>query len=223
MVETTERPLGKQILPRRIRRYMVIKDILDRLFALLVLVLFWWILLFIAIAIVIEDGRPVVFRQKRLGKDGKYFQIFKFRTMRRDTPRDMPTHLLDDPERYITKVGGFLRRASLDELPQLLNILMGQMSFVGPRPILYNEVRLLQRREDFKANNVRPGLTGWAQINGRDELEDDQKAELDGYYVANMGLRMDIRCFFGTFLPVLRQQGVVEGNPDKKRQNVKPE
>ncbi len=198
-------------LSRSAKAYMPIKLVIDALLAAVGLLLFWWVLAGIALAIVIEDGSPVIFRQKRVGKDGTYFNIMKFRTMRRDTPRDMPTHLLENPEQYITKVGKFLRKTSLDELPQIFNILAGQMSFVGPRPALYNQEDLLRARQEVGADLVRPGLTGWAQINGRDELEIGQKAALDGYYVTHMGLGLDIRCFFGTLLPVLRQEGVVEG------------
>ncbi len=193
------------------KAYMAVKLVLDVALAAVGLLLFWWVLAAIALAIVIEDGAPVIFRQKRVGKDGTYFNIMKFRTMRRDTPRDMPTHLLKDPEQYITKVGKLLRKTSLDELPQIFNILTGKMSFVGPRPALYNQEDLLQARQAVGADLVRPGLTGWAQIHGRDELEIQQKAALDGEYVQHMGLWMDIRCFFGTMLPVLKQEGVVEG------------
>ncbi len=198
------------------RVYIAFKLVLDVSLAAVGLLLFWWVLVAIALAIVIEDGTPVIFRQKRVGKDGTYFNIMKFRTMRRDTPRDMPTHLLKNPEQYITRVGKFLRKTSLDELPQIFNILVGQMSFVGPRPALYNQEDLLLEREAVGADQVRPGLTGWAQIHGRDELEIEQKAALDGEYVQRMGLWMDIGCFFGTFLPVLKQEGVLEGGTGAK-------
>lgn len=191
--------------------YGVIKRLLDLVFAAAALLLGWWLLGLIALAILLEDGAPVIFRQKRVGRDGKLFEIMKFRTMRKDTPRDVPTHLLGSPQHYITKTGRFLRKASLDELPQVFNILAGQMSFVGPRPALYNQTDLNELRRQNGSDQVRPGLTGWAQIHGRDELEIGEKADLDGFYTANLGLKMDIKCFFGTFLPVLRGQGVVEG------------
>lgn len=212
-MEKTQKPV---LLPAGVKGYMGLKLVLDVTLAAVGLLLFWWVLAAIALAIVIEDGAPVIFRQKRVGKDGTYFSIMKFRTMRRDTPRDMPTHLLENPEQYITRVGKFLRKTSLDELPQIFNILAGQMSFVGPRPALYNQEDLLQARQEVGADLVRPGLTGWAQIHGRDELEIQQKAALDGYYVAHMGLLLDVRCFFGTLLPVLRQEGVVEGGTGRK-------
>lgn len=173
-----------------------------------------WIIL--ALAIKIDDPGPVLFKQKRIARDNKdgsvrYFNIYKYRSMKTSTPKDMPTHMLKNPEQYITKVGGFLRKTSLDELPQIFNIFMGQMSIVGPRPALYNQTDLYDERAKYKANSVRPGLTGWAQINGRDELEIEDKAKLDGEYVEKIGFGMDVRCFFGTFISVLRQDGVVEG------------
>ena len=174
-------------------------------------------MLFIAIAIKLDSSGPAFFKQKRIGKDCKHFYILKFRTMRVDTPHDAPTHELSDPKKWITKVGGFLRKTSLDELPQIFNIFVGQMSIIGPRPALWNQDDLIAEREKYGANAVRPGLTGWAQINGRDELEIPVKAKLDGEYIEalNAGsfkaIKMDIKCFFGTFLSVLRSDGVVEG------------
>lgn len=173
-----------------------------------------WIIL--AIAIKIDDPGPIFFKQKRFAKDGKdgeprYFQIYKYRSMKTSTPKDMPTHLLENPEQYITKVGGFLRKTSLDELPQIFNIWMGQMAIVGPRPALYNQTDLYDLRAKYGANNVAPGLTGWAQINGRDELEIEEKAKLDGEYVEKLSFIFDLKCFFGTFISVAKQDGVVEG------------
>lgn len=172
-----------------------------------------WIIL--AIAIKIDDPGPVFFRQKRIGKDkdGKkqFFQIYKYRSMKMSTPHDVPTHLLENPEQYITKVGGFLRKTSLDELPQIFNIWRGQMSIIGPRPALWNQDDLYLERTKYGANDVTPGLTGWAQINGRDELEIDVKAKLDGVYVQKMSFWFDCKCFFGTIFSVLRHDGVVEG------------
>ena len=152
----------------------------------------------IAIWIKLDSPGPVFFRQKRVGIHKTYFDILKFRTMRTDTPKDMPTHLLKNPEQYITRSGAFLRKTSLDELPQLFNILKGDMSLVGPRPALWNQYNLIRERDRYGANDVLPGLTGWAQINGRDELEIPDKAKLDGEYVARMGLGMDVKCFLGS-------------------------
>ncbi len=165
----------------------------------------------IALAIKIEDPGPVLFRQKRVGLNKKYFYILKFRTMKVDTPKDTPTHLLENPEQWITKTGGFLRRTSLDELPQIINIFMGEMSVIGPRPALWNQYDLIEERDRYGANDVLPGLSGWAQINGRDELPIDVKARLDGEYVRNLSFDFDVKCFFGTITSVLRRDGVVEG------------
>lgn len=191
------------------RRY--IKRLLDFVITLVALVLLCPIFAVVILAIKLESPGPALFRQERIGIYKGRFYIYKFRTMRVNTPQDVPTHMLKDPECYITKVGGFLRRTSLDELPQLFNILKGDMSIVGPRPALWNQYDLIAERDKYKANDVLPGLTGWAQINGRDELEIPEKAKLDGAYVKKMGFLMDCRCFFGTFIKVLRQQGVVEG------------
>lgn len=178
-------------------------------------------LVLISIAIKIDDPGPVLFKQKRVGRkingETSYFLIWKFRSMKMATPRDMPTHLLENPQQWITKVGGFLRKTSLDELPQIFNIFMGQMSVVGPRPALWNQFDLIEEREKYGANDALPGLTGWAQINGRDELEIPVKARYDGEYVAMLdagfwkGFAMDVKCFFGTFLNILKAKGVVEG------------
>ena len=168
-------------------------------------------MLLLAIIIKLESPGPALFSQKRVGLHKTYFNILKFRTMRTDTPRDMPTHLLADPQQWITKVGRFLRKTSLDELPQIFNIFLGQMSVIGPRPALWNQVDLIEERDKYGANDVRPGLTGWAQINGRDELEIPVKAKLDGEYVQRMGFLFDCKCFLGTILSVLRSDGVVEG------------
>ncbi|BCK43663.1 UDP-phosphate galactose phosphotransferase [Streptococcus suis] len=174
------------------------------------------ILLLIALAIKLDSRGPVLFKQKRVGKNKKHFMIYKFRSMYVDAPSDMPTHLLKDPTAMITKVGAFLRKTSLDELPQLFNIFKGEMAIVGPRPALWNQYDLIEERDKYRANDIRPGLTGWAQINGRDELEIDEKSKLDGYYVENMGLLLDIKCFFGTFISVAKSEGVVEGGTGQK-------
>ena len=186
-------------------------------------------MLVIAIAIKIDSKGPVFFKQKRVGRGKEHFNILKFRTMRTDTPHDAPTHELNDPKRWITKVGGFLRKTSLDELPQLFNIFTGSMSVIGPRPALWNQYDLIEERDKYGANDVRPGLTGWAQINGRDELEIPVKAKLDGEYIERMSFGFDCKCFFGTITSVLKSDGVVEGgtgelnkkdgNDDKKEEN----
>lgn len=168
-------------------------------------------MLIIALAIKIDSRGPVFFKQKRVGVGKRHFNILKFRTMRTDTPHDAPTHELSDPKRWITKVGGFLRKTSLDELPQLFNIFVGSMSVIGPRPALWNQYDLIEERDKYGANDVRPGLTGWAQINGRDELEIPVKARLDGEYVERMSFGFDCKCFFGTIKSVLKSDGVVEG------------
>lgn len=191
--------------------YSKVKRMFDVILSLMGLVVLSPVLLVLIIAIKVDSRGPVLFCQKRVGIHKTHFQILKFRTMRIDTPKDMPTHLLKNPEQYITKVGRFLRKTSLDELPQILNILKGDMSIVGPRPALWNQYDLIAERDKYGANDVRPGLTGWAQINGRDELEIPVKAKLDGEYVAKMSLAMDLKCFLGTFLSVLRADGVVEG------------
>lgn len=168
-------------------------------------------MLLIAILIKCDSKGPVFFKQKRVGIHKKTFTILKFRTMRTDTPHDAPTHELGDPKKWITKIGGFLRKTSLDELPQIINILSGKMSIIGPRPALWNQDDLIAERDKYGANDVKPGLTGWAQINGRDELEIPVKAKLDGEYVQKMGFFFDCKCFFGTIVSVLKSDGVVEG------------
>ena len=172
-------------------------------------------MLIIALAIKVDSKGPVFFKQKRVGIHKTHFNILKFRTMRTDTPHDAPTHELSDPKKWITKVGGFLRKTSLDELPQLFNIFTGKMSIIGPRPALWNQYALIEERDKYGANDVKPGLTGWAQINGRDELEIPVKAKLDGEYVEKMSLGFDIKCFFGTIKSVAKSDGVVEGGTGK--------
>ncbi|WP_305000003.1 sugar transferase [Claveliimonas bilis] len=165
----------------------------------------------VAILIKIEDPGPALFKQKRVGKDKKYFLLYKFRSMKMDTPHDTPTHMLENPEQYILKIGSYIRKTSIDELPQMWNILKGDMSIIGPRPALWNQDDLVAERDKYQANDVKPGLTGWAQINGRDELEISYKARLDGEYVKKMGFGMDVKCFFMTIMSVIRREGVVEG------------
>ena len=191
--------------------YLKVKKIIDFLFALIGLIILSPIFIILIVAIKLDSRGPVFFKQKRVGINKTHFNILKFRTMKIDTPKDTPTHLLENPDQYITRVGKFLRKTSLDELPQILNILAGQMSIIGPRPALWNQYDLIAERDKYGANDVPPGLTGWAQINGRDELPIEIKARLDGEYVKRMGFVMDIKCFLGTIFSVLRRDGVVEG------------
>lgn len=193
-----------------------LKRIVDFLLSLLGIIVLSPILLILVIAIKIDSKGPVIFTQKRVGKNKKLFNIYKFRTMKIDTPKEMPTHLLENPDFFITKVGKFLRKTSLDELPQLFNILKGDMAVIGPRPALWNQDDLIEERDKYGANDIRPGLTGWAQINGRDELEIDYKAQLDGYYVERESFSMDVKCFFGTITSVFKSDGVLEGGTGSK-------
>lgn len=194
-----------------------LKRISDIFMSFLAIVVLLLPMAIIAFAIKVDSKGPVFFKQKRIGKNKSTFYILKFRTMRTDAPKDAPTHTLQDPKRWITKVGAFLRKTSLDELPQIFNIFVGQMSVIGPRPALWNQDDLIAERDKYGANAVRPGLTGWAQINGRDELPIAVKAKLDGDYTERLnsgffkGIFMDIRCLFGTVFSVLRSDGVVEG------------
>ena len=199
----------------------IIKRFIDIVLSGIAVIILAIPMLLIVAAIKIDDPGPALFKQRRVGqkKDGQltYFMIWKFRSMKMSTPKDVPTHLLENPEQYITRVGKFIRRASIDEFPQFCQVFLGQLSLVGPRPALWSQDDLIAEREKYSANDVRPGITGWAQINGRDELPIDVKARLDGEYTAELnagnfkGFLMDLRCFFGTFLKVLRQDGVVEG------------
>lgn len=191
--------------------YRKIKRVTDMVISFLGLVILSPIFLILIIAIKVDSKGPILFKQKRVGIHKSHFLIYKFRTMRIDTPKDVPTHLLENPEQYITKVGKFLRKTSLDELPQIVNILKGDMAIVGPRPALWNQYDLIAERDKYGANDILPGLTGWAQINGRDELEIEEKARLDGEYVEKMGFFFDIKCMVKTFTSVLKHDGVVEG------------
>lgn len=173
----------------------------------------------IALIIKITDPGPVFFKQKRVGLNKTHFNLYKFRSMKMSTPKDCPTHLLENPEQYITSIGKILRKSSLDELPQLFNILKGEMSVIGPRPALWNQYDLIEERDKYGANDVRPGLTGWAQINGRDELEIDVKAKLDGEYIEKMSFAFDCKCFLGTITSVLKSDGVVEGGTGEMKKN----
>ena len=187
------------------------KRIIDFCLSLIGLIVLSPVFLILAIWIKLDSKGPVFFTQKRVGIHKTYFKILKFRTMRIDTPHDRPTHMLDNPDQWITKAGQFLRKTSLDELPQIINIFTGKMAIIGPRPALWNQDDLIAERDKYGANDVRPGLTGWAQINGRDELEIPVKAAYDGEYVRRMSFLFDLKCFFGTITSVLRHEGVVEG------------
>ena len=197
------------------------KRLLDIILSGCAIVILSPLLLIIAVAIKIDDPGPVLFRQKRVGIHKTHFSIMKFRTMKMDTPKDTPTHLLENPEQYITKVGKFLRKSSLDELPQIFQIFTGKMSIIGPRPALWNQFDLIAERDKYGANDVRPGLTGWAQINGRDELPIDVKARLDGEYVKKLSFFFDCKCFFGTIVSVLKHDGVVEGGTGRLEKEKK--
>ena len=190
---------------------LYVKRFLDLMLGMIIFVLLLPIFLILMLSIKLDSKGPVFFRQKRVGKNKRYFNILKFRTMRTDAPKDMPTHLLQNPDAFITRTGKFLRKTSLDELPQLINIIRGDMSFIGPRPALWNQFDLIEERDRYDANSIRPGMSGLAQISGRDELAIDVKARLDGEYRQKINLWVDIRCFVGTFFSVLRQDGVVEG------------
>ena len=171
-----------------------------------------------------DSKGPILFKQKRVGKNKKHFNIYKFRTMRIDTPKDTPTHLLENPEQWITKMGKFLRKTSLDELPQIINIFKGNMSIIGPRPALWNQFDLIEERDKYGANNLYPGLTGYAQIHGRDAISIEEKAKQDGYYVKHMDLWLDIKIFFGTIWKIFKSDDVVEGGTgtlDKKNNKTK--
>lgn len=193
----------------------VIKKLIDVVLSLLGILILAVPMAVISLLIVMDDPGPVFFKQKRVGqkKNGEltYFMLIKFRSMKMSTPHDTPTHLLQDPQQYITRVGRFLRKTSLDELPQIYQIFTQKMSVIGPRPALWNQYDLIEEREKYGANDVKPGLTGWAQINGRDELEIQEKARLDGEYVKKQSFLFDCKCFFGTIFSVLRHEGVVEG------------
>lgn len=191
--------------------YLKVKRVIGFVLSLVGLIVLSPVFLALMLAIKVDSKGPVFFKQKRVGKNKEHFEILKFRTMRIDTPKDTPTHLLEDPEQWITRVGGFLRKTSLDELPQIINILKGDMSIIGPRPALWNQYDLIAERDKYGANDILPGLTGWAQINGRDELPIEAKAKLDGEYVEKMSFWFDVRCFFGTILSIFRGDGVVEG------------
>lgn len=199
-----------------------IKRIIDIFLSGLGLIILLPIYVVVIIAIEIDDPGPILFTQKRIGKNKRYFKLHKFRSMKMSTPHDVPTHMLDNPDQYITKVGRFIRKTSIDELPQVWDIFIGNMSIIGPRPALWNQDVLVAERDKYNANDVRPGLTGWAQINGRDELEISDKARLDGEYVKKISFLFDVKCFVGTIFSVAKSDGVVEGGTGqiKKKENI---
>ena len=201
----------KHTLTFKQKCYLPIKRLIDLVLSVCGLIVLSPLLIAIVIAIKLDSKGPVIFKQKRVGKNKTCFNIWKFRTMRTDAPKDMPTHLLSSPDAYITKIGKFLRQTSLDELPQILQIVVGKMAIIGPRPALWNQYDLIEERDKYGANDITPGLTGWAQVNGRDELEIPVKAKLDGEYVEKMGFMMDCKCFIMTIFSVARHDGVVEG------------
>ena len=196
------------------RFYLTVKRLLDFVLSLIGIVVLMPVFIIIGILIKVDSRGPVIFKQKRYGKNKEPFYIYKFRTMASDAPQNVATKDLNDSKKYITKIGAFLRRTSLDELPQLFNILLGQMTIVGPRPVVLKEENLIIARDLYGANDIKPGITGWAQINGRDLLSIEEKAKLDGYYVENMGFKMDIKCFFKTVKYVLKGEGILEGGDE---------
>ncbi|MGE7905344.1 sugar transferase [Peribacillus sp. NPDC094092] len=196
--------------------YPIIKRSLDFILSFTAMFFLWPIFIILAVIIKIDSKGPIFFKQKRVGKNKEHFHILKFRTMRSDTPKDMPTHLLQNPDAFITKSGKFLRKTSLDELPQIINILKGDMSIIGPRPALWNQYDLIIERDKYGSNDIYPGLTGWAQVNGRDELPIEVKASFDGEYVEKMSLSFDIKVFIKTVFSVLRSEGVKEGSSEVK-------
>lgn len=194
--------------------YLKVKRLIDMILSLVGLIVLSPIFLVLMLWIKLDSKGPVLFKQKRVGLHKEHFNIFKFRTMRVDTPKDTPTHLLENPDEWITKSGKFLRKTSLDELPQIINIIKGEMSIIGPRPALWNQYDLIDERDKYGANDVPVGLTGWAQVNGRDELPIEVKAKLDGEYVEQIGFLFDVKCFFLTIFSVVKSDGVKEGKQE---------
>lgn len=204
--------------PTKRSKYYKVKRGMDLILSILGLVLLSPLFLLLILIIKLDSKGPVLFRQKRVGIHKTYFNILKFRTMRADTPEDVPTHMLSEPDQYITRLGAFLRRTSLDELPQIINIIKGEMSIVGPRPALWNQYDLIAERDKYGANDILPGLTGWAQINGRDELPIAVKARLDGEYVEKVSFKFDVKCVLGTIQSVLKGDGIVEGSTEAREE-----
>ena len=203
--------MTRSFLSTRQKIYLPFKRFFDIFLSLLAILVFSPLYIILALLVKVTSKGPIFFRQERIGKNKKHFNILKFRTMRIDTPKDIPTHLLENPEQYITGVGKFLRKTSLDEIPQAFNILIGQMSIVGPRPALYNQDDLVSERDKYYANNLKPGLSGWAQCNGRDTLPIPEKAKLDGEYVKKFNVWFDIKIIIKTFFQAFRGKDEVEG------------
>ena len=199
--------------------YRFIKAFLDYFCSFFGIIFLLPLFLLIAIIVRFSSRGPIIFKQNRVGKNNKTFKIYKFRTMKITAPKDCPTALLDNPYQHITKVGKFLRKTSLDELPQLFNVLSGKMSIVGPRPVVTNEVDLINERNQYDVSNVKPGITGWAQVNGRDELSTHDKALLDAYYVDHLSFKMDTKCFFKTIKQVVTHDGIKEGSQNTTDNN----
>lgn len=191
--------------------YLIVKRIIDIVLSVIGLIVLSPFIIILIILMKFDSKGPILFKQKRVGINKTHFEILKFRTMKIDTPKDTPTHLLESPDQWITRTGKILRKTSLDELPQIINILKGEMSIIGPRPALWNQYDLIEERDKYGANDVKPGLTGLAQIKGRDELPIPEKAKLDGEYVEKLSFKEDIKCFFGTIISILKSDGVVEG------------
>lgn len=216
MIDTISATLGIIVIYKIMNRgkfklYPVIKRILDFVIALIAFIILLPFFIIFSIIIKLESKGPILFKQKRVGKNKKYFMIYKFRTMRTDTPKDTPTHLLKNADTYITKFGKIMRKTSIDELPQIINILKGEMSIIGPRPALWNQEDLIAERDKYGANDITPGITGLAQVNGRDELEIPVKAKYDGEYAEKLSFALDVKIFFLTIINVLKHKGVVEG------------
>lgn len=198
----------------------ILKRIFDLFLAIMLIILSSPVFFVLVILIKFTSKGPVIFQQKRIGQNKHNFYILKFRTMRTDTPKNMPTHLLEDPEKFITPIGKILRKTSLDELPQLINIIRGEMSFVGPRPALFNQTDLIELRDKYKVNSIKPGVTGWAQVNGRDELDIPTKVEYDKYYYEHQSFLFDLKILIKTALSVIFAKGVIEGNHNLKTENI---
>lgn len=200
--------------------YMKVKRLIDIALSATALIILFPIFAILILAIKLDSPGPVLFKQKRVGIHKTYFNILKFRTMKIDTPKDTPTHMLENPSQWITRVGKFLRKTSLDELPQIWNIFIGQMSIIGPRPALWNQYDLIDERDKYNANDIPVGLTGWAQINGRDEILIELKAKLDGEYAEKIGFSMDIKIFFMSIISVMKRDGVSEGGKEEKEEGI---
>ena len=201
--------------------YLIFKKALDYLMSFILIILLLPIIFIIGIIIKLDSKGPVIFIQERIGKNQKHFKIYKFRTMKQDTPKNKPTHLLESPDLWLTRIGRLLRKTSLDELPQLLNILKGDMSFIGPRPALWNQADLIEEREKYQVHKIRPGITGYAQVYGRDTLSILEKAKLDYYYAQNISFKLDIMIFFKTFIVVLNKKGYAEGQNNLDQNTIK--